>query len=153
MMRFLADLRIPSPKAFYASAEFVLNSNLRRALESEKLDSERIGALLEEVRLEGITLDTETLEYTLRRKIEQMAERLIANPTDLSLLQRLDTALDLTSSLPFMVNLWKAQNVYYQVLQKIYPEFQKRAEQGDENAKPWISHFTSLGEKLSIRVR
>ena len=153
MMRFLADLRIPSPKAFYASAEFVLNSNLRRALESEKLDSERIGALLEEVRLEGITLDTETLEYTLRRKIEQMAERLIANPTDLSLLQRLDTALDLTSSLPFMVNLWKPQNAYYEILKTVYPEFRGRAEQGDENTKAWISHFTSLGEKLSIRVR
>jgi len=82
-----------------------------------------------------------------------MAERLIANPTDLSLLQRLDTALDLTSSLPFMVNLWKPQNAYYEILKTVYPEFRGRAEQGDESAEVWISHFASLGGKLSIRVR
>jgi hypothetical protein len=153
IMRFLTGLHISLPKAFYAPAEFILNSNLRRAFENEKLDSERIGALLEEVKLEGVTLDTETLEYILKRTIEQMAERILANPTEISLLQRLESALKLTCSLPFMINLWKPQNSYYEILQTIYPEFRVRAEQGDENAKAWISHFTSIGEKLSIRVK
>jgi alpha-amylase/alpha-mannosidase (GH57 family) len=153
MMRFLTDLRIPSPKAFYAAAEFVLNSNLRRAFESEKLDLERIGSLLEEVRSEGVTLDSETLEYTLRRRIERMAESLFDNPADLSLLEGLGAVLDLTGSLPFMVNLWKPQNTYYKLLRTVYPDFKSRAEQGDESASVWTSHFISLGEKLSIRIR
>jgi hypothetical protein len=153
MMRFLTDLHIPSPKAFYAAAEFVLNSNLRCAFESEKLDSERIQTLLEEVRLDGITLDVETLEYTLRMRIERMAELLFANPTNLPLMEGLRASLDLTRSLPFSVNLWKSQNAYYKILQTIYPEILKQAERGDESARVWKSNFTSLGEMLSIRVR
>ncbi|MCI0455130.1 MAG: DUF3536 domain-containing protein [Candidatus Dadabacteria bacterium] len=153
MMRFLTDLHIPSPKAFYTAAEFVLNSNLRRAFESEKIDLERIQTLLEEVRLEGVTLDAETLEYTLRRRIERLAELFFANPTDLSLLEALGTSLDLTRSLPFLVNLWKPQNAYYKMLKTVYPEILKQAERGDKSARVWISKFTSLGEILSIRVR
>jgi alpha-amylase/alpha-mannosidase (GH57 family) len=153
MMLFLTSLGIPSPRAFYSAAEFVLNNNLRRAFEIEELDLERIKMLLEEARLEHVTLDAATLEYTLRKSIQRMAERLLTNPMDLSLLQKLGDALDLTRSLPFMVNFWKPQNAYYEVLQKVYPEFRDRAQQGDESAKRWVSHFVSVGEKLSIRVR
>lgn len=153
MMRFLTSLGIPSPRAFYSAAEFVLNNNLRRAFEVEELDFERIKTLLEEARLEQVTLDAATLEYKFRRSIERMAERFLTSPTDLSLLQKLEAALDLTRSLPFMVNLWKPQNAYYGLLQKVYPGFRIWAEQGDESAKTWVSHFASVGEKLSIRVR
>jgi hypothetical protein len=52
-----------------------------------------------------------------------------------------------------MLNLWKAQNNYYEILQTVYPEFRDRAEKGDENARTWVGLFTSLGDKLSIRVQ
>ena len=82
-----------------------------------------------------------------------MAEQLLASPTNISLLQKLEEALDLTRSLPFMVNLWRPQNSYYKILKTVYPKLLKRAEKEDESAKVWMSHFTSLGENLSIRVR
>lgn len=153
MIRFITNLGIPSPKAFYATAELVLNSNLRRAFEDEELDPERIRTLLGEAKLEGVKLDADTLEYTLRRSIERMANQLLVNPSETSLLQRLNAILDTTRSLPFMVNLWKAQNAYYEIFQTVYPEFRDRAEKGDENARTWVGLFTSLGDKLSIRVQ
>ena len=42
--------------------------------------SARIRSLLEEARLGGVDLDATTLEYTLRKTIEKIAERLRENP-------------------------------------------------------------------------
>ena len=62
MMRFLTNLHIPLPKVFSAAAELVLNGYLRQALEQEEVDAERVNALLEAAKLEGVPLDTATLE-------------------------------------------------------------------------------------------
>ncbi|HXG31383.1 MAG TPA: DUF3536 domain-containing protein [Thermodesulfobacteriota bacterium] len=151
MIRFMSGLGIPTPRVFYSTAEFVLNSGLRRAFEGE-VDIDRIKALLEEARLEGITLDTDTLEYSLRGNIERMASGFLANPADLSLFEKLEAAINLLPSLPFTVNLWKVQNYYFEMLKSVYPRFREKAEDGDENAKIWVDRFHSLGDKLYIRV-
>ncbi|MFQ5816646.1 MAG: DUF3536 domain-containing protein [Terriglobia bacterium] len=150
LMSFLTDLGTPLPKVFHTTAEFVLNTNLRRAFEHEELDLERIATLLDVVRQENVALDAAGLAYALEQTIERMAEQLLASPTDLMLLQKLEAVTDLVRSLPFEVNLWKVQNVYYEMLQRFYPEFRSRA---DKDAQEWLGHFTPLGEKLSVRVR
>jgi alpha-amylase/alpha-mannosidase (GH57 family) len=152
MMRFLADLNMPLPRRFYIAAETTLNIELRRAFEADDLDQGRIASLLEEARLAGITLDKAGLGYTLKQTIEHLGDRLNAEPTDFSLLQKLEATAGLLQALPFEVDLWKVQNRYYGMLQSIYPDLKVKAEQGDEAARDWISGFTSLGEKLSVRV-
>jgi len=152
LMRFLKDSGTPPPKALYAAAGVVLNASLRRAFENEELSSELIDTLLDESRSEGIPLDEQTLEYALRQSLESMGERLIANPSELPLLQRLEAAISLTSSLPFQVNLWKLQNTCYELLLTRYPEFKATADRGDGKAREWVNLFTALGQKLSLRV-
>jgi hypothetical protein len=168
MMRFLTNLRIPLPKAFYAAAEFVLNGNLRRALEQEEIDAERVHTLLETAQLEGVSLDTATLEFAFRHNLERMAERVVADPT-LDSLQQLDQATSLIRALPFSVDLWKIQNAYYRLLEDTYPKIRRRKERGDElapqqqealrtfsrsfhDAQTWIECFQALGGKLGVKL-
>ena len=151
MMRFLTSLQIPLPKVFSAAAELVLNGNLRRALEEEETDAERVNVLLEAAKLEGVPLDTATLEFAYRHKLERLTERLIVNPT-VDSLQRLDSVASLIRILPFRVDLWKIQNSYYRLLQNIYPNIERRTEQGDRAAQAWLSTFKALGQKLAVRV-
>ena len=153
MMRFITDLHIPLPRAFQAAAEFVLNGQLRRALEDKEIDMERIGNLLDSARVEGVALDAATLEYTFRRNLERIAEKFLAHPTEPADFHRLQTAADLLPRLPFKVNVWKIQNIYYKVLQTVYPEHLARAEQGDESARAWVDQIVGLGRKLAVRVR
>jgi alpha-amylase/alpha-mannosidase (GH57 family) len=153
LMRFLQDSGIHPPKALYAAAEVVLNASLRRAFENEEISPELIDPLLDESRSQGISLDEETLEYALRRSLERMAERLAANPMELQPLEQLNTATDILGSLPFQVNLWKVQNVFYELLRNVYPEFKTREDRGDEKARTWIRSFTALGEKLSVQLK
>lgn len=152
LMRFLTESGIPLPKALHTAAEFVLNTNLRRALAEEEMDLDRIGAFLDGAIRRDIALDTTGLGYALQKNMERMAEQLSANPTDRPGLLKLDAAAALVPLLPFEVDLWRVQNIYYRMLQTVYPEVLIQAEQGDESAQAWTGQFRGLGEKLKVLV-
>src|SRR4030095_505238 len=151
MMRLVSDLHIPMPRAFSISSEFALNSNLRTAFEDlEDLDFTRIYTLIEEARTQNVTLDGATLGFALRRTIKRLSEQFLENPDDLHLMKKLESAAGVARSLPFEVNIWRAQNHYYQMLQKIYPERLARVMEGDTTDRDWIEHFVALGRNLAM---
>lgn len=149
LIRFLRDMRMPLPPVMLVTAEFVLNRLLRRAFEDEQLDFGRIAALLETANRDGISLDSAGLAYALRRRLDVMADALAANPLDRVVLERTNDALSIVRQLPFEVNLWKIQNVYYGLLNTIYRE---RLSRDHEEARQWAALFRSLAEKMGINV-
>ena len=152
MMRFLTDLGIPLPKVLNASAEFVLNTQLREAFGVEGLDQKRVQLLLHAARREGVPLDIPGLSFALQKTLERAAGRFRLRPADFVLLQRLELLVGILQGLPFAVTLSNVQNAYYEILQAVYPEFLKAAERGDKGAETWISHFSALGVKLMVKV-
>jgi len=149
-MRFLSELGGPVPKAFHAAAELILNADLRQAVSVESLLVDRIRGLLDEAKNWKIELDTEGVGYLFQQTLEGMMEKFVSNPEDVVLLKNLGASV--TLAWWFAVNLWHVQNLYYKMLHSVYPEFQKRAQQGEEKAKEWLVEFSSLGRRLSIRV-
>ncbi|HZT36471.1 MAG TPA: DUF3536 domain-containing protein [Bryobacteraceae bacterium] len=152
LLRFLHGLGLPTPKVFQNAASVALNSMLRHAFESRQLDVERVRTLLEEARVAGAELDHTTLEYALRKRIERLSDRFCADPLDADALQHLDQALALQKDLPFQLVLWSVQNKCYEILQTVYPEMARRAQQGSAEAELWVHVFHSLGEKLRLYV-
>jgi hypothetical protein len=134
------------------AAELVYNSGLRRAFDADELDPDAVKPLLQDALAEGIPFDEAILEYTLRKSLERMAQRMAAAPSDLGLLDRLAKAMDLLALLPFQVNLWRVQNTYYEILEDTYPQMRRDAQQGDRDAIKWIDLFYPLGERLTVRV-
>ncbi|MEW6173623.1 MAG: DUF3536 domain-containing protein [Bacillota bacterium] len=151
LMRFLKDLGAPQPKALHTAAEFVLNTNLRRALANEPLNLDRINTLMSEARRWNVPLDRAGLAYALKKSLERMAVKLRATPDDLILLKNLEAATGLAASLPFDIDFWKVQNIYYELLQTVCTDFKKRAAQGDEEAQEWLDYFTVLGDNLRVK--
>ena len=153
-MRTLARVggSVMIPRAFSAAAEFVLNTRLRRALGSDSWDVEGIRSLTADAEGAKIALDVPTVEYTLRMRLERMAEEFRDNPANGEVLSRLDAAVGLARSLPLEVNLAKIQNMCYGLLQTAYPDFQKKGLAGVQDASSWIEHFRALAEKLSLYV-
>jgi alpha-amylase/alpha-mannosidase (GH57 family) len=152
LMCFLNETGHPLPRALLSAAEFIINTDLRRELSNESLDEGRIGQLLDDAQAWNITLDAEGLGYLLQQALERMMARLEANPGEIDLLRELAASVALARSVPLAVELGGVQNLYYKMLQTAYPEFQKKAQQGDAAAAEWDSQFISLGEKLSIRT-
>jgi alpha-amylase/alpha-mannosidase (GH57 family) len=151
LMRFLKDLGIPQPKALHTAAEFIINISLRRAFAEEPLDFDYITALLNEAGMLEIPLDGRGLGFVLEKTVAQMAERLRTDPTDLSLLASLEAATGLARSLPFEVDLWKVQNIYYDLLLTAYQDFRTKADAGDETARQLLERFNTLGDNLRMR--
>ena len=152
LMRFVASLGMPQPKRFQIAAEFTLNAELRRLLESETLDVDQIQALLEEIGRAGVAFDEATLEFSMRRHLECAARSFLENPDDLERLQTFNSKVSVADMLPFKVRKWQPQNVFHEVLLGRHEEFQRRAGEGDESAKAWIELFLALGNKLSFYV-
>jgi hypothetical protein len=109
--------------------------------------------ILEEIRRTGVTLDAVTLEFALRRTIERLFTRFVADPMEPGLLPRLEETIDLVQSLPFGVRLWEAQNTYYGMMRNYAGQVRERAESGDVEAQAWLQAFARLGEKLRVRFQ
>jgi hypothetical protein len=152
LMRYLKSSGMPQPEGLKMAAEFALNANLRRTFADETLPIDHAKALMVEAEEEGIHLDTATLEYALRKSMEQLAEQLAEDPSNLTVLNRLKEALDLLPSLPFQVNLWTIQNICYEVLQTSYKDMKQDAAREKKKAKGWIEPFSGLAERLSIMI-
>ncbi len=150
LIRFMTRLRAPLPRHLHMAAEFTLNAALRRALEADVLDGAEIRRILEEAAITAAPLDVPTLEFSLRRKLDRLAGWLLEDPASLERVRLLDQALELVSLLPFEVNLWKAQNVYYDILQGLYPRRRSEADLGEAPAAEWAAEFHRLGERLSV---
>lgn len=152
LMRFFTELRAPLPKGYLATAELVINWNLRQALEAEVPDMEIIGGLLNDARVFDVQIDAATLEYVLRQTVQRLAAAFRHHPTELDYLTRLEAIVELAICLPFEVNLWTVQNTYYEILHTIFPTVLWRATRGEEADHIWVDHFKSLGKKLGMAI-
>jgi alpha-amylase/alpha-mannosidase (GH57 family) len=152
LMRFLKDSGSHPPKALASAAELVLNHDLYLEFGRDPLDIETIRFLLEEADLTDIPLDTDILEFTLRKNLEQRATRFGEHPEVFELLESLLVRVDLVGSLPFDVNLRKIQNICFALIDSAYHPRCRKAWDGDPQSESWVSGFRQLAEKLRIRV-
>jgi hypothetical protein len=148
LMGFLGGMGAPLPKMLHYTAEFVLNTSLRRAFNAEELNVERIKTLIETAEREKIQWDSAWLAYSLTRRFTKMVADLALKPRE-DLLHRFNLAVDLVQSLPFEVDLGRVQNVYFQLQQNVYPVF---VEQDDDASVRWVKEFNALGDKLGFFV-
>jgi len=151
LMAFLAELGIPIPYACRSAAEVVLNADIRKAIQVTPPDAERIQALLKRAADWSLKLNLDGIRYTLHNTVEAAAGKLAAEPGDAAQIEKLAALAKLASSGPFEANLWKAQNVCYDLLHTVYPQRKSRA--GTRGATdPWLSAFVRLARFLSIQI-
>jgi alpha-amylase/alpha-mannosidase (GH57 family) len=150
LIRFLNSLNIPIPAAFKAAADVAINSQLKQAIERPDLDADNIQSYLKEAATSRVPLDTTTLEFTIRKRLEEQAARFAEHPDDMEIVQRFRKQLELAQTLPFPVTLWEVQNISYAPLMKAIEERRLAAENNDPEAATWMKELTALREGLRI---
>jgi alpha-amylase/alpha-mannosidase (GH57 family) len=152
MVHFLDGLGVPVPKAIQSAAEVVLNIQLRDALNAPELDAENLRNLLQEATAMRVAFDVPTLEYAMRKKIEQAVAGFVAGRTQIGSAEKLQRLLELGKLLPFPINLWQSQTTIYNPL--VQSEQEWRAEAGRQNpdAARWLGLLHSLREKLGFQT-
>jgi hypothetical protein len=151
LIRFLTGSGTSRPVALSVAADLCLNVKLRRLLQGDGLDSDAIRPLLEEARLAGAQLDTTALGLLLDANIERLADLVLERPRDLARVSGLNKAAQLVRTLPFKVNLWRAQNACYKILQT-HPVTTQNG-QNDPGAQELMRQYELLAENFLLRVR
>jgi len=152
LMRYLIELDLPLPRALTMAAEFVLNRDLRRALDPDTLDLQRTRSLLESASASDVPLDAAGLAYVAARAVSNLVRELRKMPGDAGRLERLAELTALVKSLPFDVDLWAAQNDFYALIEGVLSGVRARALANDEHAARWIQLFQAVGDQLSVAV-
>ena len=150
LIRFLNSLNIPVPAAFKAAADVAINSQLRQSFERPDLDADNIQSYLKEAATSRVPLDTTTLEFTIRKRLEEQAARFAEHPDDMENVQRFRKQLELAQTLPFPVTLWEVQNISYAPLMKAIEERRLAAENNDHEAVTRMKELTALRDGLRI---
>ena len=149
LLRFLKEMGQPVPEVLRITAEFVLNSDIKRTLESVPVDSPRLAMLMEMAKAEGIELEETGLNFAASKSVARLMEKLAQEPGNLELLQRANAQVTLLRMFPFAVNFWQAQNIFYSILKKNLPRIENSA---DEISGFWKERFLALGEQLRVRT-
>jgi alpha-amylase/alpha-mannosidase (GH57 family) len=149
LLHFLNASGLPKPPALTMAAGFAINAGLRRALEEDPLDLTRVRSLISLAKSDGVVLESHALRYLTDQRMKRAMVDLHAKPLAGG---GLDHALILARTLrelPFELNLWQAQNIWYDTLAK-----SNRFLLGLESsaAEGWRANFLELGRQLSIAV-
>jgi alpha-amylase/alpha-mannosidase (GH57 family) len=141
---FLSDLQIPLPSILQALGQFVLGNAVRRCLAEEKTDFEQIHKLLGTAKRDSVNLSESSLNPSLRHRLDSLLRRWRRKPADLATIQALESAVLLAKVPPFNVDLWEAQNQYFELLQAISSTSHFHVD------RTWLGHFHKLGEELGV---
>jgi hypothetical protein len=146
-LHFLSQAGLPKPPALTLAAGFAINAGLRRALEAETIDQPQLRSFLSLAKADQVPLETATLSYLADQRMKRaMVELQMSSGS----LEMLDRALELARTLielPFDLNLWQAQNIWYEILRT--SNYSLTALAAEERPQ-WDQNFSELGTCLSI---
>jgi alpha-amylase/alpha-mannosidase (GH57 family) len=152
LMKFLQNLGAPLPAGLETASDIVLQSDIRRLIDGDPIDFDRLSGLLQEAQTHnGRVLDPQ-ISFVVKNRMERMIQHLVEKPDDLDGMRMLERLATLMMPLPLGLNLWKVQNTYWEMFQKIAPDFRQRVDAGDAEAHEWLQQFLSLGERLGFAV-
>jgi alpha-amylase/alpha-mannosidase (GH57 family) len=152
VMGFLQDTGMPMPMAFKNLAEFLLNFDLTKAFLNEELEAKHIQNILHEIKRWNIKPDTPELEFTIRRKIEALMEELFRNPSDFSVLYKIEQLIEFVQVIPIDVNYWQIQNIYDRMAKTALGTFCLNADNSNERTVQWTDAFKRVGELLFFNM-
>jgi hypothetical protein len=152
LMKFLQSAGAPLPPGLDTASDFVLHSDIRREIQAPIINFDLLRNLIREAESRGTRVLDPDISYVIKNRMEQMMNDLTAQSGDLALMQVLQQLAELVMPLPLGLNLWKVQNTYWEMLQRVLPQYRDRAVGGDPSAAEWIKQFLQLGRQLSFAV-
>jgi hypothetical protein len=147
LLHFLSQAGLPKPPALTLAAGFAINAGLRRALEGEPIDLATMRSFLQLAKADQVPLETATLSYMADQRMKRAMVELQLSAGSLEMLDRALTLARRLAEMPFDLNLWQAQNIWYEILRGSSYALTALAE---EERPKWEKDFRALGECLSI---
>lgn len=150
IMKAMREMQIPLPGALRTPAEFILNADLRRLIETPDIDLDKLRKLQKEYEAWDFKPDGEALSYLASGKLGTLMAAWAQEPERIAGLEKIEDILTVLKRLAIGLDLWQSQNIYFSTGRAIYAPIAARGSQGDKAAAEWIRVFDSAGELLRI---
>ncbi len=147
LLHYLSQAGLPKPPALTLAAGFAINAGLRRALETDPVDVAQMRSFLTLAKADQVSLDTATLSYIADQRMKRAMVELQMSAGSLEMLERALTLARNLVELPFELNLWQSQNIWYDILGTASYALTALA---DVDRPRWDKNFSELGSCLSI---
>jgi len=144
----------PLPKALSTAVEYVINNDLQQVFEEPgSIDRDKLQNLLHEVRCWDVELDKSTLSFVGSKRLVALMEQLYNNPDDVKIIDELSDSHRILQQLNIDLDLWKAQNILFALINEKYAVNYDEAKSGNKNSAQWINKINELQEKLEVNIR
>ncbi len=147
LLRYLTEAGLPKPRSLELAAGFAVNAGLRRALEADPSDIALLRSFLQMAKTDQVELEIPVLSYMADQRMKRVMIDLQMSSGSFEILDRAVATAKAIAELPFELNLWQAQNIWYEVL-RTFP-FAFRALSIEDRSR-WEKGFNDLGACLSI---
>ena len=147
LLHYLSQAGLPKPPALTLAAGFAVNAGLRRALETDPIDQALLQSFLSLAKADQVPLETATLSYIADDRMKRAMIKLVMSSGSVELLDRALALAHTLVELPFELNLWQAQNIWYEILRTSGYALIALAK---ADRPHWEKNFRELGSCLSI---
>jgi len=147
LLHYLSQAGLPKPPALALAAGFAINAGLRRVLETDPIDVAQMRSFLSLSKADQVPLETATLSYIADQRMKRAMVELQMSSGSLDMLDRAHTLARILGEMPFELNLWQAQNIWYEILTT--PAYSLNA-LASEDRPAWDKEFNELGACLTI---
>lgn len=131
LLHFLSQSGLQRPPALTLAATFAINSGLKRSIESTPIDSIQMRTYLGLAASDNVVLDRQDIGYMADQRMKQAMIAVQEEiETDSGNTSALDDALLIAKTvteLPFELNLWQAQNIWYDIYRRLFHTWNQTA--------------------------
>ncbi|MFW6177125.1 MAG: DUF3536 domain-containing protein, partial [Desulfohalobiaceae bacterium] len=152
LLNFLTRIQSSLPRTLRVTAETVINSEFTQLLEQETVDLDRIQELIQKAQDWRIELESASLGFKAGWYIDSHMQKLLNSPEDMELMQHVLQLLSSLEPLKLDLNLWKSQNIIFELARRLHTKKTMAARHGDQEARNWVELMRSLAEQLAVNI-
>jgi alpha-amylase/alpha-mannosidase (GH57 family) len=141
----LANNEIPIPNAYRTSFEYILNADLVNCFQTDKINIRQVERIMTELVNWDLRIeDPGKVEKFAGESIFKELRRIGAEGDSGKRIERLNRLFPLLVKFNLRPNLYKSQNLYFEISRGI--------QQNNGRSDEWKKHFVQLGHNLGVRV-
>ncbi len=145
LINSLKNDNVPIPSAYTTTLQYVVNADLRNALNDKVIDLDELERIADELEKWNLTIDDSlSLEKYATDAIYAALKRVRKHPTDIDRLKRLNQFFNYLERMQLKPEMYQSQNFYFE----IYNDESLIGQVSDE----WREQFNRLGGRLGILV-
>lgn len=145
LVNALANNEMPVPNAYRTTFEYILNADLMRCFQTEKINTRQVQRIMNEMTKWSLNIeDSGRVERLAGESIFKELRRIHAEGENTRRLERLNRLFPLLRNFRIAPNLYKTQNLYFEIAVK------HKLHKG--HSPDWLNEFNLLGDNLGVRI-